>query len=198
MLMVACLSNSSIFRSIVSDSSPRRWCRAETPTLTPSSRPQTPRFYAPARWRIGDAIQCSSSAQHDQDEVQLHTPGLCISRDAAVVQSRRADLRFRHVVRQLLIDGSCASLRHEAPVWPRLFAAIPLICFPRTRVSTHWASRSRSLLERLAQLHNPAFCFDKCLFCLSYRDHLFCRGLFQLLAQSFKDMRCLLRIHGWS
>ena len=36
---------------------------------------------------------------------------------------------------------------------------------------------------------------SKCLFCLSSRDHLSCRGLFQLL-QSLGDMRCLLRIHG--
>ena len=32
-------------------------------------------FHSPAVCYFGDAIQCSSSAQHDQDEVRLH--GLC-------------------------------------------------------------------------------------------------------------------------
>ena len=71
------------------------------------------------------------------DEVQLQTPGFCFLRHA-VVQNCRIDLRFRHVVRQLLIDGSCESL------WP-------FRCHP-----TCLASRGHECLQPGPSLSYPA------------------------------------------
>ena len=123
------------------DCAPHRSCAPETPTPRAPSQPtlhcssqntlERASVMPPCPMRsICNAVQSSASAQHDQNETQLHTPRLPGKRHAFVAQRIRTDLCTCHVRRQLLVDGSRASFHHEAPVGPCLFAVCnPVLSF---------------------------------------------------------------------
>ena len=75
----------------------------------------------------------SSRAEHDQDDIQLHTSKLHVAHHI------RTDL----CTRPLLVDGHMVCFHHEAPLGPCISAASPFVCLPEHTSIHHLANRRR-------------------------------------------------------